>query len=77
MGERDLVHDYEFTTFSMISMVGARSTVSGLYADYYKSLVDNLQAFEGDSLMKKTENYLLSIGVTAEEIASIRSILLA
>ena len=77
VGERDLVHDYEFTTFSMISMVGARSTVSGLYADYYKSLVDNLQAFEGDSLMKKTENYLLSIGVTAEEIASIRSILLA
>ena len=38
--------------------------------------VKELCETEGNTLQEKTENYLLSIGVTAEEIADIRSILL-
>ena len=41
--------------------------------DRFMVALDNL---EGDTLQQKTENYLLSIGVTAEEIASIREIFL-
>ena len=32
--------------------------------------------YEGDSFAEKTENYLLSIGITPEEIQSIRDIML-
>lgn len=73
---RDLICDYEFTTFSTLAVIGARSTVSGLYAPMFKEMNDKLNEFEGNSLMQKTENYLLHIGVTADEIASVRNILL-
>lgn len=76
VGQRDLTYDYEFTSFSMLAEIGVRSTVSGYAAPLFKEMNDRLNAFEGDSLMSKTENYLLSIGVTAQEIASIRSLLL-
>lgn len=44
----------------------------------YKSLINRLHTYgdEDDSFAEKVETYLLSIGVTAEEIASIRRILL-
>lgn len=55
--------------------------LSGLFRKYlteisFNSLLSSLQQYEGDTLQAKTENYLLSIGVTEEEIASIRHIFL-
>ena len=45
------------------------------YADAYKVL-DGMKAFGGETLREQTENYLLSIGLTADEIASLRQIYL-
>lgn len=39
--------------------------------------IETLRKNEGNTLQEKTENYLLSIGVTQEEIGSIRSLLIA
>lgn len=67
MSEEDLKLEYEFSLF---------------YHGYVSSedlgrFIDQLKGYEGDTLREKTENYLLSIGVTAEEIQSIRDIFLS
>lgn len=72
MKESDIKHDYEFTTFSR---AGLRSFTSGAYVGYIDGFYEGLQKFDGDTWTEKVENYLLSIGVTADEIANIRSIM--
>ncbi len=73
VSERDLIVDYETTSFSVY---GTRSTQSGTYADpYFKNFYTQLQSFEGETLSEKTEKYMLSIGVTQEEIDNIRLIM--
>ena len=71
--EETLIKDYEFTSFSVYHM---RNTTEGDYAPLFKEFRDKLEAFEGDTLQKKTENYLLSIGVTEDEIYNIKAIML-
>ncbi len=46
--------------------------------DRFQSLIEALKGYgkEGDDMMRRVECYLLDIGVTEEEIASIRSILI-
>ena len=39
-------------------------------------LMEALEAFEGETFADTVESFMFSIGVTAEEIASIRSIFL-
>ena len=68
----DLIHDYEFTTFSMY---GARSITSGSYLPYQDNIRKLLDRFEGDTVNEKVENLLLYVGVTPDEIASIRKIM--
>ena len=48
------------------------------FYDNYKSLINGLNTYgkRNDTFQNKVENYLLSIGVTAEEIASIKNIFL-
>lgn len=67
--EEKLIADYEFTSFSVI---GIRSRNSELFQEFWTKL----QEFEGETLAEKTEKYLLSIGVTAGQIQSIREIML-
>lgn len=67
MDEIDLIREYELTALYHQTVDSA--TLSGL--------TQRLNQYEGDNLQQKTENYLLSLGVSAEEIASIRSIFLA
>lgn len=69
----DLIHDYEFTTFSLY---GTRSTTSGGYLPYQDKIRKIVNRFEGDTVKEKVERVLLYVGVTPEEIASIRSIML-
>ena len=71
--ESDLIHDYEFTSFSFY---GVRDSKTGFYADYFIPFRNTLETFEGETLAEKTASYLLSIGVTQDEIDSIRSILI-
>ena len=72
VSEKDLIHDYEFTSFSFY---GERNTKTGYYADYYIPFREKLETFSGETLSEKTENYLLWIGVTEQEIASIKTIM--
>ena len=72
--EADVIRDYEFTTYSVY---GARAITSESYiAKPEYEFFTTLDSMEGDTFNERCENYLLSIGVTAEEIASIRSIML-
>ena len=73
LDEETLIKDYEFTSFSIYHM---RNTKEGDYAPCFKEFRDKLEAFDGDTLQKKTENYLLSIGVTEDEIYNIKAIML-
>jgi len=66
MEEETLLHEYG---------------LSALYygdADYTnaRAVLNGLKAYGGDSLEQQAENYLLTIGVTADEIASLRQIYL-
>ena len=73
VSEEDLVRDYEFTTFSRY---GQRNTQEGEFAGYFQDFIKKLKTYEGETLAQKTEAYALSIGVTQEEIDSIREIFL-
>ena len=74
VSEIDLIHDYEFTSFSSY---GVRSTTSGKWAeDYMNPFMAALNEYEGATLTEKTEKYMLSIGVKQAEIDSIRNIFL-
>ena len=48
----------------------------GVSADEMSEFVGRLKGLSGATMQEKVEGYLLSIGVTAEEIASIRHIFL-
>lgn len=73
VSELDIVRDYEFTSFS-VYYYRTITHKSYIAKEDYK-FFETLNAQEGDTLQERVENYLLSIGVTAEEIANIRSIM--
>ena len=70
--EKLLIQDYEFTSFSLYAM---RNSKQGPYAKMFQDFLQTLKSYEGETLQEKTENCLLSFGVTAEEIASIKAIM--
>ena len=70
MDEADLIRDYEFTSFSLY---GERNSKTTKYA--FQALCSLVDGYAGDSLAKKAENYLMSIGVTEDEIFNIRAIM--
>ena len=72
VSETELIQDYEVTSFSVY---GQRNTQRGEYSKYFQEFLQRLNSYTGDTLQEKTENYMLSIGVTAEEIASIKAIM--
>ena len=66
--KEDLYRDYRFSNFAFIG--GERD---GHNITHYIELLDE---YEGDELKDRIASYLISIGVTEDEIASIRSIML-
>jgi hypothetical protein len=68
----DLLMDYEMSMFSVSGTLDGANPFEAIKATY-TYINDN---YKGDSFAEKTENYLLSIGITAEEIATIRSIMI-
>jgi len=68
VSDEDLLCDYELTS---LSIWGDRSRNSDLFV----SLIDALTPY-GDNFRTQAENYLLSVGVTPETIAAIRTNLL-
>ena len=76
--EIELYKDYEMTFFSDAgcSDVHNAERLNDLVASFHAMNTYMKENFEGATLQEKTENYLLSIGITAEEIATIRQMLL-
>ena len=72
VSEWECVQDYEVTSFSLY---GERNSQSGTYSSYFKRFRDGLDSYGGETLQEKVINFLLSIGVTAEEISSIQAIM--
>ena len=75
--ERDaIVMDYELSFFSKTGCTGDPKTHSQLINAIH-SVYEYLNSFDvSDDFTKCCENFLLHIGITAEEIAAIRSIML-
>jgi protein-tyrosine phosphatase len=72
VSELECIQDYELTTFSIYN---TRDTKQGTYAGYYQKFREKLDAFDGDTLQKKVESYLLSIGLSKMDIANIKAIM--
>lgn len=69
MDELDIKHDFEITSFSRIGERNCRG-------NEYKSLVEALnEKYDGATTQAKVEQYMLDIGVTAEEIETIKGIM--
>ncbi len=66
VSDSDLRKDYDISAF----------TDSYVNTAEFNAFVEKINTFSGDTTQKKVEGYLLSIGVTSEEIATIRQIFL-
>lgn len=64
--EEDLMRDYQLTALYY----------SSLNSDSMDAFVAQVQQLEGSTVQEKVTNYLLSVGVTEEEISSIKQIFL-
>ena len=74
LGESELacIKDHEFSSFSIY---GERNTKTGESGGWFHLFYDRLMAeYEGKTLQEKVVNYLLSIGVTVEEMNNIKGI---
>ena len=68
--------EYELSVFSYWGSYGATSyknQMSSQIEATYNYIHDN---YDGDTFAEEVESFLLDIGVTADEIASIRAIML-
>ncbi len=69
--EKTLIQDYETTSFSTYEMRNKESTTY-----QFTPFLNQLKSdYAGNTLSQKTENYLLSIGVTKTEIYNIKAIM--
>lgn len=77
--EDDLYMDYEL---SFMSQAGCNDFVDGVrpstfLSDHFWSLYSYIDSYKDEgTLAEKTEQFMLDLGITAEEIASIRTIML-
>ncbi len=65
MSEEDLMRDYQLSALH-----------HGVVNEQVYTFINDFKALEGDTMQEKAEGYLLSIGVTQEEIESIKTIFL-
>ncbi|MCQ2506953.1 MAG: tyrosine-protein phosphatase [Lachnospiraceae bacterium] len=69
VSEEDLYFDYAFSNFGKIGSMRDYKEIQDKYVKVIKGI-------EGNSLQEKIENYLLEIGITKDEIATIKKIML-
>lgn len=75
VGEQDLCLDYEFSFLSVTGNLDGQTAKNMMSTFDY--MYDNVKAYAPDGTMAEaTEAFMLSIGVTQEEIDSIRAILI-
>ena len=71
ISEEECIQDFAFTTFSVY---GPRAAEGYQYWEEFNDMIAMLKKYDGANLQEKTENYLLSIGVTETEIYNIKAI---
>ena len=69
----DLTRDYEMTSFASYAQLRDSSTSYGSWKAFYTKIMSFGES--GDSLMTSIGKFLLSIGVSSDTIASVRSLL--
>ena len=69
-----LIMDYELSVFSVTGTLD-NASVQGIKSNITATF-DYIKTFPGSGIAEKTENYLLEIGITPEEIQAIKDILL-
>ena len=74
--EELLIQDFEFTSFSKWGIRSHLEEGEEGYGAAFRQFLAKLKTYEGETLAEKTENYMLTIGVTQTEIESIRAIML-
>ncbi len=74
--ETNLYMDYEASFFSTMGCLDGQ-TPQAMVGVQFASLMEYLNGYGADTLAKNTEAFMLDLGATKEEIASIRSILVA
>ena len=74
VGKVDLVRDYELSAFYHNYKHVNRNMDNG---GSVLELIEGLETYQGETLAEKTASFLLSIGVTQDEIDSIRNIFLS
>jgi protein-tyrosine phosphatase len=76
VGERDLFMDYEVSFFSEAGTRDHQTPVH-MVGEAFRGMYNYIAAYSvGGTIQENTEKFMLDLGVTAEEIASIREILL-
>ena len=76
LDENTLMMEYELSVFSYWGTNGGTKYNDGLRKNIHDTYLYIYNNYEGDSFSDKVESFLLEIGVTAGEIASIKSIML-
>ncbi|MBE7078404.1 MAG: hypothetical protein E7380_00905 [Clostridiales bacterium] len=74
--EELLIQDFEFTSFSKWGIRSHLEEGEEGYGAAFRQFLAKLKTYEGETLAEKTENYMLTIGVTQTEIESICAIML-
>ncbi len=74
VAEEDIYREFEFSHLSAAGTADG-STELGVYAPF-NAMMEQIKAKEGATLAEKAANYAIKMGVTANDIASIRNILL-
>lgn len=74
--ENTLMMEYELSVFSYWGTNGGTKYNTGLRNNIHDTYLYIYNNYEGDTFSEKVEDFLLEIGVTAEEIASIKDIML-
>ena len=76
LDENTLMMEYELSVFSYWGAYGSTKYNNGLRNSIHNTYLYIENNYEGDSFSEKVEDFLLDIGVTADEIASIKDIML-
>ena len=76
LDENTLMMEYELSVFSYWGAYGSTKYNSGLRNSIHNTYLYIENNYDGDTYSEKVEDFLLDIGVTAEEIASIKDIML-
>ena len=75
VSEKDIAIDYEFSSLSEYGTMD--DPYNGFFPNCLNSILNYINRnYSGDTLSERIENYMLDIGMTAEEITSIKTTLL-